>query len=271
MRCKNHTLDLTSTFAVCATCLRERLTSLLQAQAQAQAQLTRVVSRASDESSTISSNLNADNLTPPLIFPRSVSPYRFGRNEKMFYRTPQVGSTFYGGGVDVHGDGKRWKKRLRKLWNVSDIFRSRSEKFRSDQLCEKSSSASPSWFSKVLPDRRKNSDRFGMSPARGENFNGECNQTTSTSGCSSDSTPRRRITPQDATAMNSTRRSRLGLEKSMSDSGMAFCLSPLLRLNHNGLPPEIAAAAKPHLSAAASFCANRSRKLADFGKVNYNR
>ncbi|OIW01335.1 hypothetical protein TanjilG_10496 [Lupinus angustifolius] len=270
MRCKNHTSDLTSTFAVCATCLRERLTLLLQAQAQAR--LTRVVSRASDESSTNSSNLNHDNLPPPLIFPRSVSPYHYGRNEKLFDCTPQVGSTFYGGGVDVHGDGKRWKKCLRKLWSLSDIFRSRPEKFRSDQSCKKSSSVSPSWFSKILDDRRKNCDRFGMSPARGENFAGECNQTTSTSGCSSDSTPIWRRTPPDATAMNSTRRSRLGLEKSVSDSGMAFWLSPLVRLNHNGLPPEIAvAAAKPHLSAAASFSANRSRKLADFGKVNYNR
>ncbi|CAL0304593.1 unnamed protein product [Lupinus luteus] len=265
MRCKKHTSDLTSTLAVCATCLREQLTSLLQAQAQAQARLTRVVSRASDESST-----SPYNLPPPLIFPRSVSPYDSGRNEKLFYSTPQVGSTFYGGGVDMHGDGKRWKKSLRKLWNLSDIFRSRLEKFRSDQSCEKSSPASPSWFSKVLPDRRKYRDRFGMSPARGENSAGECNQTTSTSGCSSDSTPRWRRTPPDAAAMNSTRRSRLRLEKSVSDSGMAFCLSPLVRLNNNGLPPEIAAA-KPHLSAAASFCANRSRKLADFGKVNHNR
>jgi hypothetical protein len=82
----------------------------------------------------------------------------------------------------------------------------------------------------------------------------------------------------------SARRSRLGHVKSMSGSGMALCLSPLVRAspnrrwNHKGLPPEMAAAAeiraaatKPHLSAAASFCANRSRKLADFGRVNQNR
>lgn len=286
MRCKKHITDLTSTVGVCSTCLRERLTALIaaQAQAQAQAQLTRAISRASDECSR---NSDPNPLPPPLIFPRSVSPYISGRKsdysaawhgcdnrEQLFYSTPQVSRNLYGGDTRAaaNGDQRRWKKRLSKFWIFSNPFRSRSEKFRSDPSCEQSSSASPSFFSTFFPDRRKNRDRwFGMSPARTENFGDECYQFPSGSNCSTESSPGWRRTPS-AAAANSSRRSRLGLEKSVSESGMAFCLSPLVRWNHKGLPTEMAAAAsKPHLSTAASFCANRSRKLADFGKVNRNR
>ncbi|CAL0302855.1 unnamed protein product [Lupinus luteus] len=281
MRCDKHITDLSSSVGVCATCLRQRLTSILQAQAQAQAQarLMRVASRSSAECSRNSSNHNPNNPPPPLIFPRSVSPYVSGRKsdydaacdgcdrrERLFFSTPQIGPTFYGGGEAVDGDGKRWKKRLSKFGIFSNLFRFRSEKLRSDPSCEQSSSASPSWFSTVLSNRRKNRDRLGMSPARED----ECYQAPSASGFSSESSPRRWCTQSAAAERNSTRRSRLGLEKSVSDSGMAFCLSPMVRLKHKGLPPE-KAAAKPHLSAAASLCANRSRKLADFGKVNHNR
>ncbi|KAE9617933.1 hypothetical protein Lal_00037897 [Lupinus albus] len=276
MRCKKHITDLSSTVGVCATCLHQRLTALLQAQAQAQAQaqLMRVVSRSSDEISR-----NSSNPPPPLVFPRSVSPYVSSRKseydaacdgcdrrERLFFSTPQIGATFYGGGEAVNGDEKRWKKRFSKFGIFSKLFRSRSEKFRSDPSSEQSSLPSPSWFSTVLSNRRKNCDRLGISPARAD----ECFQTTSASGCSSESSPMWWRTPAAAVGRNSTRRSRLGLENSVSDSGMGFCLSPMVRLKHNVLAPE-KAAAKPHLSAAASFCANRSRKLADFGKVNHNR
>ncbi|OIW07366.1 hypothetical protein TanjilG_10201 [Lupinus angustifolius] len=274
MRCKKHITDLSSSVGVCATCLRQRLTSLLEAQAQAQAQLMRVASRSSDECSR-----NSSNPPPPIIFPRSVSPYVSSRKsdydaacdgcdrrERLFFSTPQIGPTSYGGGEAMNGDGNRWKKRLSKFGIFSNLFRSRSEKLRSDSSCEQSSSASPSWFSTVLSNRRKNRDRLGMSPARED----ECYQAPSASGCSLESSPRWWRTPSSAAGRNSTRRSRLGLEKSVSDSGMAFCLSPMVRLKQKGMPPE-KTAAKPHLSAAASLCANRSRKLADFGKVNHNR
>lgn len=66
-------------------------------------------------------------------------------------------------------------------------------------------------------------------------------------------------------------------------SGITFCLSPLVRAspnrqrNQKGLPPEVVlsgeirAPVKPHLSNTKSFYANRSRKLADFGRPNPNR
>ncbi|XP_061368557.1 uncharacterized protein LOC133311517 [Gastrolobium bilobum] len=313
MRCKKHIPDLSSTVGVCATCLRERLIALIAAQTQAQAQLTRVISRASDECS-----INSDsNPPPPLIFPRSVSPYVSRRKsdyaaawhgssdsrDRLFYSTPQLGPTFYGGDCAANSacNARPFKKRLSKFWNFSNLFRSRSEKFQSDPSCEQSSSSSsPSWFSTFFPDRRKNRDRVkmtedstvraprrhrqtdrGMSPVRTEDFADECDQSQYGSGYLSELSPWWRRTPS-ATAP-SARRSRLGHKKSVSGSGMGFCLSPLVRaspncrLNHKGFPPEMAAAveiraaAKPHLSAAASFCANRSRKLADFGRVNQNR
>ncbi|KAK7340404.1 hypothetical protein VNO77_21106 [Canavalia gladiata] len=316
MKCKKHSSDLSSTVGVCASCLRERLIALIaaqaqaQAQAQVQAQLTRALSRASDEYSR-----NSDpNPPPPLIFPRSVSPYVSrrksdysatwhscdDRRERLFYSTPQLGPTFYAGDSTYKGDRRLFKKGLNKFRIFSKLFRTRSEKLQSDPSCEQSSLTSPSWFSSIFPTRRKNKDRTGMmedstagtrrryrptdrgmSPVRTEDYADECDQSPSGSGYMSESSPWWRRTPAVAP---SARRSRLGHGKSMSGSGMAFCLSPLVRAspnrrwNHKGLPPEMAAAAevraaaaKPHLSAAASFCANRSRKLADFGRVNQNR
>ncbi|XP_057753910.1 uncharacterized protein LOC130973426 [Arachis stenosperma] len=322
MRCKKHLPDLSSTIGVCATCLRERLIAILAAQAQAQAQaqahgqvqLTRNASRASDERSR-----NNDANPPPLVFPRSVSPYVSRRKsdyaaawnssddarDRLFYSTPQLGPT-YAGNSEFEGGARPSKKRLSKFWKFSNLFRTRSEKYRTDPSFEKPSpSASPSWFSTFFPSRRKNQDRTGtaensahaagtrrryhhrvtdrgMSPVRKDDFGDECDRSPSGSGYASESSPQWRRTP--LSTATPARRSRLGHAKSISGSGMAICLSPLVRAspnrrwNHKGLPPEMAAAvevraaaAKPHLSAAASFCANRSRKLADFGRVNHNR
>ncbi|KAK7295226.1 hypothetical protein RJT34_18131 [Clitoria ternatea] len=315
MKCKKHTTDLSSTVGVCATCLRERLLALIAAQAQAQAQLTRVLSRASDECSR---NSDPNNAPPPLIFPRSVSPYVSrrksdyaaawlppdDRRDRLFFSTPQLGPTFYAGDSAFNGNDRSFKKRSNRFKIFSKLFRSRSEKFPPDPPYEQSSSvssASPSWLSAIFHTRRKNKDRTGMtedsvsgtrrryrptdrgmSPVRTEDFADEYDQSPSGSGYLSESSPWWRKTP---TAAPTARRSRLGHGKSMSGSGIALCLSPLVRAspnrrwNHKGLPPEMAAAsevraaaaAKPHLSAAASFCANRSRKLADFGRVNHNR
>ncbi|ESW11687.1 hypothetical protein PHAVU_008G051200 [Phaseolus vulgaris] len=315
MKCKKHTLDVTSNVGVCASCLRERLIALIAAQAQAQAhhpqaQLSRVISRASDDCSRTSD----PNPPAPLVFPRSVSPYVSrrksdyaaawqgcdDRRERLFYSTPQLGPTFCGDDPAYHGDSRSFKKRLNKFRMFARFFRSRSDKFQSDPPCEQSSYASSSWFSSLFPVRRRNKDRTaapeeyssgarrqfrpsdrGMSPVRTEDFGDDFDQSSSGSGYISEASPWWRRTP---TVAPKARRSRFGHIKSASGSGMALCLSPLVRAspnrrwNHKGLPPEMtaaedarSAAAKPHLSAAASFCANRSRKLADFGRVNHNR
>ncbi|XP_020219457.1 uncharacterized protein LOC109802480 [Cajanus cajan] len=304
MKCKKHPLDLSSTVGVCASCLRERLIALMAAQAQAQphpqAQLTRGHSRASDEFSRNSQ----PNLPPPLIFPRSVSPYVSRRKsdysaawlacdhrrDRLFYSTPQLGPTFCAADSAYHADASSFKKRFHGFRLFSKLFRSRSEKLRSDPPCD----ASPSWFSAFFPARRRNKDRNGedsaaprrryrpsdrgMSPVRTEDFGDECDQSPSASGYASEASPWWRRTPTTAA---SARRTKLGHAKSASGSGIALCLSPLVRAspnrrwNHKGFPAEMAevrtTAAKPHLSAAASFNKNRSRKLADFGRANYNR
>ncbi|GAB2224330.1 hypothetical protein Droror1_Dr00005084 [Drosera rotundifolia] len=59
-------------------------------------------------------------------------------------------------------------------------------------------------------------------------------------------------------------------------AGFGFCLSPLIRVggpsrSEIGYSGEIRAPVKPSLLTAASFCANRSRKIADFGRLNQNR
>ncbi|VVB03368.1 unnamed protein product [Arabis nemorensis] len=67
-------------------------------------------------------------------------------------------------------------------------------------------------------------------------------------------------------------------------SGMAFCLSPLVRAKPNcstkwkgkfppdfGYSGELKSPANPHISTAASFCANRSKKLVDLGRVDHRR
>lgn len=306
MRCKKHISDFSSTVGVCATCLRERLTFLIAAQAQAQAQLSRDCSRNSDV-----------NPPPPLIFPRSVSPYvsrrksdysapgachhggdRRENRENLFYSTPQVGPSFYTG-ANAGEEARSIKKRLSKFWSFSNFFKHRSEKFRPDPSLEQSSTASPSWFSNFFPARRRNRDRAGraedfavgarrryrptdrgMSPVRIEDSPDECDQCDS-----SETSPWWRRTPSRLVVAPSARRSRVGRGMNVTGLDIAFCLSPLVRAspnrrwNNKGMPPEIAAAAdvratatpKPHLSAAASFCANRSRKLVDFGRVNQNR
>lgn len=319
MRCrKHHPEDLSSTVGVCASCLRERLIALIAAQEKAH--LARVSSRASDDHPRKSD----PNPPPPLVFPRSVSPYvsrrksdyaswqSCDRHNNLFYSTPQLGPTFGTGNSEANSGfpgrtSSSLKKKTGRFWIFSSLFRSRSDKLEanprisSQESCEPSSSASPSWFSMIFPPRRKNMDRMnslegstatgrsryrptdrGMSPVTNESCVVDCDgcdRSPSAGNYSTETSPRWRKTP--STAPYATRRSR----HVRNVSGMAFCLSPLVRASPNphwnpkGLPPEVVAAgemrgttaAKPHLSTASSFCANRSRKLADFGRANHIR
>ncbi|OMO69676.1 hypothetical protein CCACVL1_19330 [Corchorus capsularis] len=307
MRCKKHLTDLSSSVGVCATCLRERLLVLIAAQAQAQqAQLARAAA-AEDRRKPD---------PPPLIFPRSVSPYVSRRksddntatwiHHQRFYSTPQVGPT-YSTTTTTDFEAARSYKKKNRFSLFSNLFRSRSEKFSLDTTrvhyhrdsCDEpsSSSSSPSWFSTIFSVRRKKQqssrtshvEEFGqfgtvdrrsckiidrgMSPAIEADSGDECDR--SPSGSSPEASPRWKRTP------TAVRRARSGQR---SVSGLAFCLSPLVRPSPNrhwnqkgGLPPDMSftgegrAPMKPHLATAAGFCANRSRKLADFGRVNHNR
>ncbi|KAL4323835.1 hypothetical protein GQ457_11G000380 [Hibiscus cannabinus] len=289
MRCKEHLTDLSSSLGVCATCLRQRLLAVLAAQAQ--------LARAAE------SRRKPD--PQPLIFPRSVSPYVSRRksedgganwiHNQRFYSTPQAGRP-------THGDfeAARSFKKKNRFSLFTDLFRSRSEKFNSDPSVHfrrdssdepSSSSSSPSLFSSIFAVRRKKNQssrttrveefgqfgpgdrkpcRFtdrGMSPAIEADSGGECDRLPP--GISVEASPQWKRTPKAA------RRAR-------NSSGMAFCLSPLVRASPNrqwnqkgGLPPDMSftgdgrSPMKPQLGTAAGYPANRSRKLAEMGTVNY--
>lgn len=296
MRCRKHPADQSGGAGVCASCLRERLVAVIAAQAQAHALRHALQEcRKSD--------------AQPLSFPRSVSPYISRRksdtaaaaaaatwrphgHHQLFYSTPQVGPH---GSITVEVK-KNSRSRLASLfWG---IFGSKSgskpgsgaDPVSDPTVSMNSCSASPAWFPNIIAGRRKkkvstfsidetaprtgrNPGR-GMSPARHADHDDE-HCPGGSSGYSSDSqswkqTPRR--TPA------STRRGRgRAAAHGKSLSSLSFCLSPLVRPSPNRHWNQEAAAAgdpratpKAHLSTAASFCKNRSRKLADFGRYPYD-
>ena len=321
MRCKRHLTDLSSTVGVCASCLRDRLFALIAAQAQAHARAqAEAQSRAVVDDNHRKSDPNIR--PPPLVFPRSVSPYvsrrksdgstwqqQQNREGPLFYSTPQVRPT-YSTTASSTADTTTtfaavgsYRKKNGRFSLFSNLFRSRSEKFDSDPRVSSresaattanttttTSSSSPSWFAAIFSGRRKKQSRLfvldesttvnrihhpradrGMSPARTGDSD-ECDRSPSVSGYSTET--------WRSPAFN-VRRTRQGHNRNVS--GIAFCLSPLVRASPNrhwsqkGLPPEIAvsgearAPGKPQPPTAASFCKNRSRKLVDFGRVNHNR
>ncbi|KAK8565973.1 hypothetical protein V6N13_021046 [Hibiscus sabdariffa] len=295
MRCKRHLTDLSSGVGVCATCLRERLLAVIASQTR----LDRAAVLAEDR---------RKHEPPSLIFPRSVSPYVDRRESdgdgatwirhQRFYSTPQAGpNTTTTAGFD--GASVAFKKK-HKFSLLSNLFGTRSEKLSSgpsvhnhrescDEPSSSSSSSSPSWFSAIFTPGRKNqqfsrtsrADHFsqfghrdrrscvdrGMSPAVEVNPEDECD--VSPPGISPEVSLGWKRTPRRAAS------------RGRSKSGMAFCLSPLVRASPNrqwnqrsGLGPDMSEGRpgmKPQLGSAARFCANRSKKIADFGRVNYKR
>lgn len=245
MRCKRHTVDLTSTVGVCASCLHERLLSL-------------AASIAVEENNNNDHRLSRKSSNPPplLILPT--------------------------GGEDLGVSGKDFesnrseKPKGGKVSRISNPFRARSDSNESSS----SSSSSRSWISSFLSTGRSKKQPViedvisgcrGMSPAR--DTGGE-DENEVPSGSIEETPGRTRRTP----AMKTPGRRKIA-------TGLGFCLSPLVRARPNcpfkrksrfpsefvGNAGEVTAAEKPHISEAASFCANRSKKLADLGKGNHRR
>ncbi|CAK8560037.1 unnamed protein product [Lathyrus sativus] len=271
MRCKKHLPDISSTVGVCASCLRERLLKVVESEAQP-------------------SRVSVSETKPPLqpIFPQSVSPFVAHRKsddrrqEVLFQSTPH-GDRRLSAACD--GAAKQSsKRRIRRFWILSDLYRPRSSKTdnSSGESCEASSSVSPrslTWLSMILPGRRQNNrvrdqrrcrelDR-GATPV--DNFEGRDQSELETS---LESSPYRNKTTAPVTA----RRSRLGYAgKSLAN--MALCLSPMVRAspnrnwsnhNHKGFSQELGVGGVQHVSTTASFCTNRSKKLVDLGRVTQN-
>ncbi|KAL1190883.1 hypothetical protein V5N11_025629 [Cardamine amara subsp. amara] len=305
MRCKRHTVDYSSTIGVCASCLRERLLSLAASAA------------VEDNNNRHSRKSNNNNNPPLLVFPRSVSPYVTRRksdagggggdtlnSNRRFINTPQVDLVGYS--CKDFESNRTYKSRGGKFSRFSNLFRTRSEDFdsvtKSDprfscDASESSSSSSLSWISTMLSTgRRKKKPTSacyiedviagrrpqrvfcrGMSPARDTESGNEQEQPAESI---EESPGRLRRTPAAKTP--GRRRIASGIGKSMS--GMAFCLSPLVRASPNcpfkrkirfpsgfGNSGEVTVTEKPHISAAASFCGNRSKKLVDLGRVDRRR
>ncbi|KAK8650463.1 hypothetical protein V6N13_140102 [Hibiscus sabdariffa] len=265
MRCKQHLTDLSSSVGVCATCLRQRLLPVLAARAQ--------LVRAAE------SHRKLD--PPPLVFPRSVSPYVSRRKSEddgaawirhqRFYGTPQVGPTYGSASSgDFQAVGSSKKKNRFSLF--SDLFRLRSEKFNSDSSVRfhqdssdepSTSTSSPSLFSTIFAARRKKQE--SSRSTRVEEY-GQFGP--------GDRKPCRIMDRGMSPAIEADS----GDECDRLPSGMAFCLSPLLRASPNrhrnqkgGLPPDMSFTGdgRAQLATAAGFPANRSRKLADIGTVSY--
>ncbi|GER54538.1 hypothetical protein STAS_32137 [Striga asiatica] len=301
MRCKKHPADATSGIGVCASCLRERLFAIIAAQSQAQtlkqAQAHRDLRRPDADPP-----LPFPRSVSPYISRRksdtAAACQPQGRRPHRFYSTPLVGPA----GPIASGFEKERKSRRGVFSSLfSGLFRSKSDKsgpiHDPGPPIETSWSApSPSWFPTDLftGRRKKNARTFsidefrcgsrpartrdrGMSPAgcSGDEDRG------GSSGCSPESPQGWRQTPQRTPAQARRGGGKAAAGKGMS-SGLKFCLSPLVRASpsrpwsQKGFPPEMSPVGesripvKPYLSTATSFCKNRSRKLADFGRHSFD-
>ncbi|KAG8391449.1 hypothetical protein BUALT_Bualt01G0189000 [Buddleja alternifolia] len=307
MRCKKHPTDLSSGVGVCASCLRERLFAIMAAQSQKQALLhlnqPDHCRKSDTEQQQQPPPLSFPRSVSPYISRRKTDTAAatwHHQQPQRFHSTPLVGPT---GSINVQvKQNKKRSKGARFSSMFLGLFRSKSDKIdlKSDPpVSIDSCTASPSWFSTVISGRRKKQIRTfslndeaigaqrrtcryrdrGMSPARhSDEEDGDEHCHGGSSGYSSESSQGWRQTPRRTPA--TTRRR--GEKHSRNVSGLTFCLSPLVRAspsrnwNQKAVPPEMATAGesrapkKPYLSTATSFCKNRSRKLADFGRYSYN-
>lgn len=290
MRCKKHFTDCSSAVGVCATCLRERLLAIIETQTKYEAQVLLVKPQLEDE------HRNSDATEQHITFPKSVSPYISCRksdtspawphlpqdvSERRFYSTPQIGPN----GIIMTAKSSLRESRTGKFQfsSFSNLFRSKTSKFelRSDSNFDvvtkhknshsinstitetPKTKSSTSWFTNLFASKKKrNSHIVSMS------FPDEYSSETSQKNTPMRATPQRRTQNQGGNM-----------------GGLSFCLGPLVRpspnrsWNQKGVLPEMViqsgemkvSPVRPNnLGAAASFKANRSRKLANFGRFHPN-
>nr|XP_043611759.1 uncharacterized protein LOC122583419 [Erigeron canadensis] len=292
MRCKKHYTDVSSAIGVCACCLRERLLILIVAQEQSSSLATNNTTSFHHHSvSPYISHRKSD----PNRYPPNAPRHHHTFSDQLSFQTPQLNPVKAAGDVSgaVHSNKKR---SFIRFFSFPNIFRSKNRNpvDPTDDGDEATSSAS--WFSIMYNKRnrrkktasvdetktaaavypnvtgvRRQCGNRGMSPVRTSEYNEDELCTESVNGY--ESTESWKNTPRRTPAVK--RGGGGGHVRNLS-----FCLSPLVRAspnrqrNNKGLQPdggfsgEIRAPVKPHLSNTKSFCANRSRKLADFGRAN---
>ncbi|CAH9128115.1 unnamed protein product [Cuscuta epithymum] len=309
MRCTRHVGDMSSAIGVCASCLREELLAINDAQAR-----TATLHRHDDDPSP-----------PHIAFPRSVSPYTHAGRQPVFYATPQVGP---GGQLiswehhyeAAHRKKKHNGRRRRSLF--SHLFNKSSdppEDDSDDPLSAaaaasnktSSSSSTTSWFSKVLRRNRdknnNNNNKFHTISFRDRDNDDDDDRSTSTptlaaaarhtgagtrncgshaaedededhcgsSGCSSRSAAspiRKQTTPASSLAQHRGGRKSGGSSRGMTTT---FCLSPLVWASPNnrrhkaGMSPEVVYSGQNTVP-TTPLDKTRSRKFADFGRFHHN-
>lgn len=306
MRCKKHPYQAGG--GVCATCLRDRLLALEAAQ-------------------------NGDDASPPppapacaqappvppepLAFPRSVSPYVSRRKSDtsgalrhhpslLFFRTPQVGPAYGGGGVLEEGDiaYEYEKRRARKFSVLATLFghhhhhhRSAEEKHQQEAGAKERKKRS--WFAGIIPRRRKKQaaaaapasvtspqsapPRRSSCRARAVTNRGLSPERDSHGGSGDESSSSPAADPPWRPSPSPMRRTPCRRRQTNSmPSGFAVCLSPLVRpspgrRHRPGVQPpdpgsfscELRPSPLHKLSSAASVTRCRSRKLADGGRFRF--
>ncbi|PWA81530.1 hypothetical protein CTI12_AA185930 [Artemisia annua] len=240
MKCRKHTTDLTSLSGVCASCLRDRLLLIIQAQEQA----NNTSSTPSDQSQS----------QPPQI----QRPLNKPRHQHTLSEQPHIAITNSGCIGHATSSSSSSKKNLIRFASFSNLFRSSH-----NNQFEKNRSY-PSVTSSPSIQRRRYVRNRGVSPVRSsdcendDEFDDESSEYESAESTSCKQTPQktplRRVNGGGGTG------------------GWIFCLSPLVRarspsrlwsMKGKGGSDGVVV---PHLSYAKSFVANRSRKLADFGR-----
>lgn len=239
MKCRKHTTDLTSLTGVCASCLRDRLLIIIQAQEQA---------------NKTNSSPPSDQSQPPQI----QRPLNKPRHHHTLSDQPHVITASTNSGCIGHAtSSSSSRKNLIRFASFSNLFRS------SHNNNNKNNKSYPSVTSSPSIQRRRYVRNRGVSPVRSsdcendDEFDDESSEYESAESTSCKQTPQK--TP--LRRVNGT-----------GTGGWIFCLSPLVRarspnrlwsMKGKGSDGGVVV---PHLSYAKSFVANRSRKLADFGR-----
>lgn len=187
--------------------------------------------------------------SPPLIFPRSPSPphaTKSNDHNRLFHSTPQLSP-------------------LNLNTNPIKKEKSRFSLFGSN--CTATSSPLPSWLSELFTGKEKKEE----SRIRGRGMSPE-----SVSDSGGDGVGPGNHSPEKSPVTVGQRGGRGRGLGSRDVAGFAFCISPLVwvrpkqrNVKSKSMPKEATVdQVKPQLAGAASFCKNRSRKIADFGRYH---
>ncbi|XP_071739664.1 uncharacterized protein [Rutidosis leptorrhynchoides] len=268
MRCKKHNTDLSSIVGVCASCLTERLSKLILAQELANANS---VNQQIDANSDHQQQRPYNNSKPRL---------HHSLSDQRFYNSPQIAINT---GSCIGNTSIKKKQNLVRFSSFSNLFRSSNrngdaEPMTSSPVDDRQKNKAfyvdeTSTVAGVVPKQRCVRNR-GMSPVNSDGGDAEFSDGSTELGSSVMESCKQ--TPQQTPSRQTVRR---GGSRSVSE--MIFCLSPLVRPSPNrlwsmkGKPPvdggDGRSPAAPHLAYTKSFVANRSRKLADFGRCDRNR